>query len=791
MKGTYCHPNSAPADASLCSGDQMSLAKSFPASSPALDDDAVGACETLTVAKASCGALETPEGPVSHSSFAVIIHREDISGQGADERWGRSSCIVSTDAPFSCSQVQKQLLSRGESSAFPACNSGEQSEASSGTSCPAVSDEYAGIEGYDRPDLNKALIALRLPSYLQHIKYECLQIRRFWESDMHHRDWRQTFATCYFPNVIDPLLLAFIRFSLCCCVLLLEGFSTASSVEVAGFAHFLYFTNWNSLLVAAGFVSITASSVWACLSFREQPFFRHSLKTEKHGDAKRNVVRLAKHYHAAKSPEPLEQSTETPGASELQCEENAVRCLLPVAFVSLESTDHWPPRPSYSCSKVALLPWIVQCREQHLQLSDDARPSRTSCLRLKGYVQLMADERFCVEGILFAPNPSNKNAPPRQCNLERGGGLFQRLFGKPLKALLVPKRELTRGTNQTKTKAPLETNTQGETPREEDTAEGAHAEFSIAAPADSVPEETESLHSTAPRSPPSTPGVSTPEQEASAAQETQCPSRKRTSEAPFPLFVHVTWILHSLQLVGSVVVFMIFFSLFKFEGTAFPESWVTIYKHAALVGTTFLHACLLSRIPFPLRHAVYSFVLFCVYLLVQFLVFRLQLSNGNGGVGYVYKVFSFEKAGAASATVVGVVLCFLAIHVFLWSLTRRRSLYIDPPPAVSVTANQLRRALQLASAAAAAAVGSASASASDAEARSQGGLSETLGPEDVSAEPVPTAVLAVAAAAVHGRLGGADGKPAVFERTHLPNAFQRQAHRLSHAPAVPASETRR
>nr|CEL70911.1 TPA: hypothetical protein BN1204_065810 [Neospora caninum Liverpool] len=166
--------------------------------------------------------------------------------------------------------------------------------------------------------------------------------------------------------------------------------------------------------------------------------------------------------------------------------------------------------------------------------------------------------------------------------------------------------------------------------------------------------------------------------------DTECSERPRT-----PLLVSIVWVLHSVHLVASVGVCVIFFSLLNQNGNTFPESWYSVWKHLMIVVVTLMHSLLLSRIPIPIRHVVFEYIFIMIYLALQVVVFLLDLPNGDGGHGYIYRVFDMRCPGRAFGVAILVLASIAVLTLALWSASRQRSLFVDPPPSVAVSASTL------------------------------------------------------------------------------------------------------
>ncbi|XP_026194521.1 uncharacterized protein LOC113147616 [Cyclospora cayetanensis] len=525
-----------------------------------------------------------------------------------------------------------------------------------------------GIVGVNMPDLKNIPMAIRVPPYREHLVYELKQLRRFWRIDLHQRDWRQVFVSSYFPNVIDPLLLTILRFLFCCCVLVLECFASIQGYAEVGKAQMLYFTNWNSLLVAAGFLSLTITSITACKSFaaplqhvatQEDDQQQHHQGLQPQSELLMNPVDEPPRVYPRQQPQ---KHTERFSASR----ENS-SCSLGFSALEFVAVDGRHPRPTYSSNKSALLPWLVQQRQQLLRQKQPPRDTRAVCLVLPGYRDLMADSRYCVEGILLAPNPSNMGKLVQDSVAKEGCDSM---------CCLKAKKSIRSYP-----------------------ASPAQPAIMNAAPSQAVT----ACHSSAADSDPTCRTGSRCAVDLSTDVNGIARKIAGTTISEIPWFVKLTWIIHNLQLVASLGVFAVYFSLFKAEDVAFPGSWVTVWKHAVLVFLTLLHASLLSRIPCPLRHMGFTLILFLLYFIVQLCVFFFDVPNGQGGSGYVYKVFCLSEPSKAVFVLSGILLCCALLHIFLFSISRKRCLYVDPPPSVSVTALQLKRSIRYAAAAAAAA----------------------------------------------------------------------------------------
>ncbi|EPT25119.1 hypothetical protein TGME49_249660 [Toxoplasma gondii ME49] len=165
-----------------------------------------------------------------------------------------------------------------------------------------------------------------------------------------------------------------------------------------------------------------------------------------------------------------------------------------------------------------------------------------------------------------------------------------------------------------------------------------------------------------------------------------------------PLLVSIVWLLHSVHLIASVGVCLIFFLLLNQNGNKFPESWYSVWKHLMIVVVTLMHSLLLSRIPLPIRHVVFAYIFIMVYLAVQVVVFLLDLPNGDGAHGYIYRVFDLRFPGRTLGVAALVLASIAVLALVLWSVSRQRSLLVDPPPCVAVSASTFveMRAKQLA-----------------------------------------------------------------------------------------------
>ncbi|OEH79094.1 hypothetical protein cyc_07114 [Cyclospora cayetanensis] len=471
-----------------------------------------------------------------------------------------------------------------------------------------------GIVGVNMPDLKNIPMAIRVPPYREHLVYELKQLRRFWRIDLHQRDWRQVFVSSYFPNVIDPLLLTILRFLFCCCVLVLECFASIQGYAEVGKAQMLYFTNWNSLLVAAGFLSLTITSITACKSFaaplqhvatQEDDQQQHHQGLQPQSELLMNPVDEPPRVYPRQQPQ---KHTERFSASR----ENS-SCSLGFSALEFVAVDGRHPRPTYSSNKSALLPWLVQQRQQLLRQKQPPRDTRAVCLVLPGYRDLMADSRYCVEGILLAPNPSNMGKLVQDSVAKEGCDSM---------CCLKAKKSIRSYP-----------------------ASPAQPAIMNAAPSQAVT----ACHSSAADSDPTCRTGSRCAVDLSTDVNGIARKIAGTTISEIPWFVKLTWIIHNLQLVASLGVFAVYFSLFKAEDVAFPGSWVTVWKHAVLVFLTLLHASLLSRIPCPLRHMGFTLILFLLYFIVQLCVFFFDVPNGQGGSGYVYKQMVEESSSSAAA----------------------------------------------------------------------------------------------------------------------------------------------
>ncbi|CDJ33633.1 uncharacterized protein EMH_0054900 [Eimeria mitis] len=679
------------------------------------------------------------------SSFCTI-RLENSAAYAADS--AATEAVVGAVARAAAAEVSLAAATAGGGSAAAAAAEGIASETSSVSGDPLQSHDgpsretaAKGVVGIDLPDLEHIPVAVRVPPYGEHLWYELKQLKHFWRWDIHQRDWRQILVCSYFPNIIDPALLTLLR--ICCCfsVLLLECIASIQGVREVGKAQMLYFTNWNSLLVAAGFLSLTITSVIACISFAAPIQTHHSnpADTQQHQLQRRHQLQQDHHHqqphqhqqhHEQQHQQQQQQQQLLMNAVEDESCTCSVNCMQtsppPIASRENSSTslgfsaaefvavDGRHPRPTYSSNKAALLPWLVQQRQYRLQQKQQPRDSRTLCLALHGYRDLMADSRCCVEGILFAPNPSNKS----------------QVCVPTEEAERVPRMQLLRKRR---------TRSSSSSCNSSSNSNSNSSSSSCCSPRIALPSQTPTVWSSGPtcstgsrsaaeralsRSVESAPGaVAHAADTADAAVATDAdagrvsqPAATRTTRAAaaggrgaaaavvtMPWFVQVTWIVHNLQLVSSLGVAAVFFSLFKAENVDFLGSWITVWKHAALVLLTLLHASLLSRIPCPMRHMGFTIILFICYLTLQLCVYIFQISNGQGGVGYVYRIFYLSEPLQAVTVLFCILFCCFLMHLLLFSISRKRCLYVDPPPSVSVTALQLKRSIRYAAAAAAAA----------------------------------------------------------------------------------------
>lgn len=350
-------------------------------------------------------------------SFCTI-HLENSHAYGADS--AATEAVIGAVARAAAAEVS---LPPAEVSADNSSRSGDPPQSPDG---PSREKESRGVVGVDLPDLKNIPLAIRVPPYGEHLLYELKQLRHFWRVDLRQRDWRQVFVCSYFPNAIDPAFLTLLRIFCCITVLVLECFASIQGYREVGKAQMLYFTNWNSLLVAAGFVSLTITSVIACMSFAA-PLRQRSDSTSdpQHDQQHRRRVQLPheqQHHQRQKQQKqaqflmnPVEETSST---YSLNCSQSnfpntnsreSSTCSLGFSALEFVAVDGRHPRPTYSSSKAALLPWLVLQRQHLLQQQRQPRNSRVLCLVLEGYRDLMADSRYCVEGILLAPNPSNRS----------------------------------------------------------------------------------------------------------------------------------------------------------------------------------------------------------------------------------------------------------------------------------------------------------------------------------------------------------------------------------------------
>ncbi|CDI85417.1 hypothetical protein, conserved [Eimeria praecox] len=634
-------------------------------------------------------------------SFCAI-HLDNSHAYGADS--AATEAVIGAVARAAAAEVS---LAAAEANSENSSTSGDPPQSLEGH---PRQKETKGVVGIDLPDLKNIPLAIRVPPYGEHLLYELKQLRHFWKVDLHQRDWRQVFVCSYFPNAIDPAFLTLLRVFCCITVLVLECFASIQGYREVGKAQMLYFTNWNSLLVAAGFLSLAITSVIACISFAaplhprssstndmQQP---HQQQQQQQQEGQR--AQLPQEPQQQRQPQPRQAQflmnpvEETSSTYSLNCSQSnfpsitsreSSSCSLGFSALEFVAVDGRRPRPTYSSSKAALLPWLVQQRQQLLQQQRQPRDSRALCLVLQGYRDLMADSRYCVEGILLAPNPSNKSLPrvvasgeetahrthfvrKRITDNQRSGNVSPRVS--------MPSHTLTAWSSGAADSGPTcstGSRSAGEHPGVSG-LDGTSTEAAAQAP----------------------PAATT-----AAAASSRGASTAAAAPVDVPWFVKVTWVVHNLQLVASLGVAAVFFSLFKAEDVQFPGSWVTVWKHAVLVLLTLLHASLLSRIPCPMRHMGYTIILFFCYLVLQLCVYIFKVPNGQGGVGYVYKVFCLSEPLKAMIVLLSIFLCCFLMHLFLWSISRKRCLYVDPPPSVSVTALQLKRSIRYAAAAAAAA----------------------------------------------------------------------------------------
>ncbi|CDI82806.1 hypothetical protein, conserved [Eimeria acervulina] len=628
--------------------------------------------------------------PPPHPPSFCTIHLDNSDAYGVGN--AATEAVIGAVARAAAAEISLAAAEAGNSE----CSSlsGDPPESPDGS---LREKEAKGVVGVDLPDLKNIPLAIRVPPYREHLLYELKQLRHFWKVDLHQRDWRQVFVCSYFPNAIDPAFLTLLRTFCCITVLVLECFASIQGYKEVGKAQMLYFTNWNSLLVAAGFLSLTITSIIACMSFAAplQPCSGSTSDPQQQQPRRRHVQlppepQQYQQQRQQRQTQVLMNSVEEasptyslnyiqPNAPNVASRESST-CSLGFSALEFVAVDGRHPRPTYSSSKAALLPWLVQQRQQLLQQQRQPRDSRALCLVLQGYRDLMADSRCCVEGILLAPNPSNKCVSRVQASASETGASRR----------LARKRAVDRQ-QRNRSSPPV--------------CVSAHAltAWSSGA-ADSGP-----TCSTGSRNAVSSASMESEAQAAAAAATAAAAAASQrsgsTAAAPVdvPWFVKVTWVVHNLQLVASLGVAAVFFSLFKAEDVQFPGSWVTVWKHSVLVLLTLLHASLLSRIPCPMRHMGYTIILFFCYLVLQLCVFLFKVPNGQGGVGYVYKVFCLSEPLKAMIVLASIFLCCFLMHLFLWSISRKRCLYVDPPPSVSVTALQLKRSIRYAAAAAAAA----------------------------------------------------------------------------------------
>eukprot|EP00921_Rhytidocystis_pertsovi_P013624 GHVQ01022075.1.p1 GENE.GHVQ01022075.1~~GHVQ01022075.1.p1 ORF type:complete len:637 (+),score=86.62 GHVQ01022075.1:241-2151(+) len=155
--------------------------------------------------------------------------------------------------------------------------------------------------------------------------------------------------------------------------------------------------------------------------------------------------------------------------------------------------------------------------------------------------------------------------------------------------------------------------------------------------------------------------------------------------ASLPFFVGLTWKLHNASIVLGVIVCVLYWTLINpfWGGRALRQTFTCYVKHGGIALLLFANA-VLSRLPWPVAHIWYSFIVGILYSLLSVLYFVFNVPHTPKLTGAVYSVFNFNtKPVQASFILISVLLVFVPVaHMLPWCLFRNKLDYVAPPPHV-------------------------------------------------------------------------------------------------------------
>eukprot|EP00922_Rhytidocystis_sp_ex-Travisia-forbesii_P072757 GHVS01108463.1.p1 GENE.GHVS01108463.1~~GHVS01108463.1.p1 ORF type:complete len:718 (-),score=210.37 GHVS01108463.1:11-2164(-) len=169
------------------------------------------------------------------------------------------------------------------------------------------------------------------------------------------------------------------------------------------------------------------------------------------------------------------------------------------------------------------------------------------------------------------------------------------------------------------------------------------------------------------------------------------PSRPPPDGVTTPWFVRMSIVVNCLTVdVGIAVVLLYWCLLVPTQGGGLNDL-LEYWKH--LVGPLLIvFSAVLSRLPFPSVHLLYTMIFTAIYVLVTALVYVFQIQNMNGDIGYVYGMVDYGGQPVSSTvTVILTEFIFVpAVHLVFWFFLHRRNTYVAPPPAVCCCASTSR-----------------------------------------------------------------------------------------------------
>eukprot|EP00922_Rhytidocystis_sp_ex-Travisia-forbesii_P038199 GHVS01056907.1.p1 GENE.GHVS01056907.1~~GHVS01056907.1.p1 ORF type:complete len:627 (+),score=90.50 GHVS01056907.1:369-2249(+) len=487
----------------------------------------------------------------------------------------------------------------------------------------------------------------------QQLKWEWkTSLFHFCSPSLNHRDWRQLVGESYFPTVVSPIFMLFLRIFIALLflgVLIYDGVSwpVVNKGQIARgtspWVYFLYLTNWQWLLNCAHGFLFAGLNIWVCAQWYKQsacsPDLAETCRDDEGERQKGSSSTVAIETAGVSSntkiavimagqPKDQQQLPAHVSSSTLSFPP-ILRKWLP-GYVDARETAHSlfhmspPPVPAF----------IRLCRRNKNGSNDSssATPttSTTSCEKCGNPVRLSPPHLTCKQ----QDNKADNSPVPSTlhfccCMSYRPIARFYR--SSPTKA--VP--SFRNGSNVSGISK----------------SEGTDGDVG---------------------------GVG---QNCCMAGMSRHRAPADTARAPW--YVRLALMLNSISLVlSSVIMVLYWFLLFPLEGG--NGDFLDYWKHAASPLLVILSGGILSRLPFPIMYIFYCMGVTILYAVCIVSVYVCKVRSIEGRIGYLYGFINFGKAPSMAAGML-ILCCFVlvpVVHMLWWCLLSGRSAYVAPPPSV-------------------------------------------------------------------------------------------------------------